>query len=277
MSSSVNYDFSKLKSVFMDFYNVTGINVNLVTTDYRIMRFNKIPHNDYCTYIQSTQEGREACKWSDIRLIERCRESKKCEVHVCHAGLVDVAVPLIYDDIILGYLIFGQMRTKSSKCPCEKTALEYFDALPLADDKKIESIRKIATMLANHILFEDMLKPESNALVIKTTAYIDENLEKELTIDIIAKNVHVSKSTLYHNFHKFLKCTVSEYINVKCVERSAGYLKNLSFSVDEVSSLVGYSSPSYFTMNFKKIMGITPTKYRANLAEHGGMDIVYHS
>ncbi len=277
MSDSINYNFSKLKSVFTDFYNVTGINVNLVNIDNQILRFNKIQHNEYCRYIQSTKEGRDACAWSDTCLVEKCRKSKRCEVNICHAGLVDVAVPLMYDDIILGYLIFGQMRTQNSTEPIEEKAREYFEKIPLTDIAVIESVRIIAEMLAKYILFEDMLKPEYNSLIQKATAYINNNLTGELTTDSISKGINVSKSTLYHNFNKFLKCTVSEYINIKRVEKSTEYLKNSDLAVEEISRLVGYTTPSYYGKIFKNIMGITPGTYRKNYEEQGGSEIVYYT
>lgn len=269
MSDCINYNITKLKKVFKDFYNVTGINIILVTADNQLLRFNKIRHNEYCQYIQSTAEGKQACLWSDTCLMEKCRKSKKCEIHICHAGLADVTVPLMYGDVILGYLVFGQLRSADSRVPSDAFARELFQKLPFSDDGKIESIRNIAEMLAKYILFEDMLKPELNSLVQKVTAYIDENLATELTTDIIAKNVSVSKSTLYHNFNKFLKCTVSEYVNTKRVERSMEFLKDNSVSIDEVSRKVGYSSSSYYVKKFKEMMGITPGAYRRNYEEHG--------
>jgi len=45
------------------------------------------------------------------------------------------------------------------------------------------------------------------------------------------------------------------------INRSLALLKSGYYSINEVSSLVGYKDASYFAMVFKKIIGCTPTEY----------------
>ena len=46
------------------------------------------------------------------------------------------------------------------------------------------------------------------------------------------------------------------------MEKAKDYLKNPELSINEISQLVGYGTPSYFNRQFKAAFGETPTQYR---------------
>jgi len=269
----VNYDAQKINKLLKDFYNSTGINMDLLKDDFSYINNNShCENNKYCKCIQNTSKGKKVCLCSDQELLERCKKTKKPEMHLCHAGLMDVAVPIIYDDIILGYIIFGQMKTDKDYSYIKNylkslgldTELmnEYFNEIPFFDSSKIQSISNIASMLVKHILLENMLKPDFDEKIQKAVNFIDENLEKELSIQVISKKVNVSKSVLYKRFHDCFKCTISEYINNKRIDKSVEFLKNTDLSMEEISQKVGFSSASYYGKIFKKQKGIAPLKYK---------------
>ena len=110
---NVNYDFTKIKNTLQDFYNAIGIRIDLLTDDFTSVSYSQKEPVSYCRAVQSTSLGRTPCDHSDAELLRKCRESRKTEVHICHAGLIDVAVPILYGEDILGYILFGQMRTES--------------------------------------------------------------------------------------------------------------------------------------------------------------------
>ena len=55
--------------------------------------------------------------------------------------------------------------------------------------------------------------------------------------------------------------TPINHLNTMRINRSLSLLKSGYYSINEVSSLVGYSDASYFAMVFKKTIGCTPTEY----------------
>lgn len=102
------------------------------------------------------------------------------------------------------------------------------------------------------------------ANIEKATAFIDANIEKNLSINRICKSVNISKSVLYKTFHDYFGCTVSDYIKQKRIDKAAVLLKKTDLSIEEISVQVGFSSASYFSIIFKKQKGISPIKYRKN-------------
>lgn len=269
----VNYDIQKIRAALKDFYNATGINMDLFKTDLSaVSNRNQWESNRYCKCVQDTAEGKKACQLADAQLLARCRESRQLEMHVCHAGLVDVAVPILYNETLLGYIIFGQMKNDTDFAAAQnylsglgldtQTMHTYFEDIPFFDSEKIQSVVRIASMLVKHILLENMLKPDYDESVQKAVAFINENLERDLSVKIISKGAGVSKSVLYKRFHACFDCTVSEYINIRRVERAAQLLKKTDLSVEQISQQVGFTNASYFSKTFKKQMGIAPLKYR---------------
>ena len=265
----------KIKQVMYDFYNSTGINIVLLRDDFSYVGDrNHWESNCYCKAIQNTRKGYTYCEKSDSELLKKCKSTKKMQMHVCYGGLIDMALPIIYDDNIIGYIIFGQMRSEvefskvvgflKSLGLDEKELQVFFDKIPVYNHNKIQSISNIATMLVKYILLEKLLMPYMDDRIQSAINYIESNLEGELSIQKISKSVNVSKSFLYKNFHKYFNCTISEYINTKRIEKSLEYLKEPNLSIDEVSQKVGFSSVSYYGKIFKQQKNMTPFKYKKN-------------
>ena len=268
----INYDIEKLKKVLQDFYNSTGVNIQFLTSDFVHLISNPINNNNYCKCIQSTTEGEKCCYCSDKILLKKCRESKKPQTHICHAGLIDVAVPVLYNDTILGYIILGQMKREIDFSAVEKNISElgldlsqmkeYYSSLSFFNYDKIQSISNIASMLAKYILLENMLKPKINSNLEKAIDFINKNLDKNLSIQNISQSTHISQSVLYKYFRNYFSCTVGEYINTKRIEKSIELMKNTDLSIEEISQAVGFASATYYGRMFKNKKGITPLKFR---------------
>lgn len=269
----INYNTDKIDRLLKDFFNATGINMDFYTADFTSVSGSTNRENiEYCKRIHATAEGNRSCIASDEQLIRRCKETKTYQKHVCHAGLTNVAVPIIHQENIMGYVIFGQIRTDSEFSRVEKYLSDlgldvsemgnrYAD-IPVFDDSKIESILNIATVLAKHIMLENMLMPDYDRVLDSAVNYICNNLERPLSVYDIAKSVNSSKSVLYSRFHSAFGCTVSEYVNSKRVERSAELLKTTDLTVEEIAQRVGFSGASYYCKLFKKHMGVSPRVYK---------------
>ena len=275
----ITYDLEKIDKTLEDFYKATDININLLREDFSYVsgRIHR-ESNYYCSFIQNTKKGKKACGYSDKMLLEKCRETKKPQMHICHAGLIDAAAPILYGDVIIGYIIFGEMK-ESTVIPSLKSHIEsmgldfakmekFYGDIPLFDSDKIQSVSNIASMLAKHILLENMLKPDFDECMENAVAFIDNNLAEPLSIQLITESTNVSKSVLYKKFDSAFGCTVSEYINLKRVEKAVELLKTTDLSMEEISAKAGFSSAPYFGKVFKRIKGTTPLQYKIQYKKH---------
>ena len=267
----INYDTEKISAALTDFYNATGVEIELLKPDFSPVCEPRFENLGFCRAAQSTEMGRRACKLSDRLLLEACKSSGKTEMRVCHAGLLNVAIPLFYENTEIGYIIFGGIK-ESDELILDKELIQnsgldsselkrcYAD-IPRYLPEKIKSISNIAIMFAKYMLLKNMLKPSLGESLERLVSFIEENLGKEMSIDVISSENNVSKSNLYKLFHTHFSCTVSEYVNRKRIEAACELLKT-NLSVEEISQRTGFSSAAYFSRNFKKHFGKSPSKYR---------------
>ncbi len=268
----ISYDVERINKVLHDFYNSTGVRINLFDDKFFPISQNQNEMCSYCKQIQKDETHKKACIDFDNRLFQRSKRSKKTEMDICPSGLVNVVTPVIFEDTVIGYLLFGQMKTdtKFSELDSEiinsrpdVTLLEdSYSSILHFDSQKIQSISSLAKIVIRYILTENMLKLDSSEIIQKAVNFINDNLTSELSVKMISQNINVSKSALYNKFNSRFNCTIGEYINKKRVEKSLVYLKENSLSIEEVSRKSGFSSASYYTKVFKQYMGITPLKYK---------------
>ncbi|MBQ8552094.1 MAG: helix-turn-helix domain-containing protein [Clostridia bacterium] len=267
----INYDVKKITAVLRDFRIATGIEAQLLKPDFTYACEYRTPDLEYCKAFLCTEKGKTACRMSDEHLLKKCRASRKTEMSICHAGLLNVVIPLLLDDVIIGYIIFGGMKTSgdflnsdtaTSSCGEEEVMSKCYDAIPTYGIEKIQSISNVAIMLAKYILLKNMLRPSVPESIQAAVDYINTELEGELSVTSICKNSNISKSALYKRFHEHFGCTVSEYIKARRVERAKELITVSELSMEEIAQRVGFSGASYFSRVFKEHTGMAPMKYK---------------
>jgi len=269
---NIKWDFQKLTNLLQDFSNVCNINMNIADKNFVYFNEKNPLYNNYCLEIQKSEKYKEMCNCSDQKLFAACQKSKQTETHICHAGLIDIAVPIIWDNNVLGYIILGQMKTNNDfntvkdslkKFNVNMELMEsFYKDLTLFNYEKVQSVANLATILSKYIFLENIFKLETNSVIEEACKYINDNLKNNISIQNIVKHTAVSKSTLYKNFEIQFNCTPGEYINKTRVEKSIDLLKNTDYNIEEISERVGFSSSSYYSKIFKKIKGISPLKFR---------------
>ncbi len=95
----------------------------------------------------------------------------------------------------------------------------------------------------------------------KILNYVFDNLEQEISLEIIAEKVHMSKSSFCKYFKKRTKTTFTEYINGLRIAKASKLLSESDLTISEVCFTSGFNSLSYFNRQFKKRKNISPTAY----------------
>ena len=266
------YDIKKLEDAVYDFNRATGISITLYDTDGRRITFRGSEVCRYCSLVSSTEKGKHACSKSNSALIKKCRETGQVVRHICGAGLLDIAIPLLHRNETVGILMIGQIRKNEEPCdavyafPIDKESIdECYRSLPLYNEEMIESVINIATMLTKYIMFENMVrsKPKQSASAIAD--YIEEHLCERMTVESVARGTHMSPSGIYKSLREGFDCTLGEYIRSLRINRSLELLSDDSLSIEQVAESVGFTDPAYYSRTFKAVYGISPMKYRKGL------------
>jgi len=87
------------------------------------------------------------------------------------------------------------------------------------------------------------------------------------TIDILANHLSVSRSTLHRRMKKITGFTPNDFILMVRLEKSIEYISEEKYTISEISAMVGFEAPSYFSKSFKKRYGISPINYKKETAK----------
>jgi AraC-like DNA-binding protein len=71
----------------------------------------------------------------------------------------------------------------------------------------------------------------------------------------------MSRSSLYNKIKALTEHSPSDLVRQIRMKEAATLLKSKKYTVAEVSDMMGYSDPKYFTDIFKKHYGMTPSAY----------------
>lgn len=114
----------------------------------------------------------------------------------------------------------------------------------------------------NHL--EDNKNQKNLQATQKAAEYIRQNYREKLTIDDIAQEVYLSPCYVSRIFKQSLGCTLMEYLTQVRVEEAKTRLKNPKYNVMQAAEESGFEDPGYFTRVFKKLEGITPSRFKQN-------------
>lgn len=92
--------------------------------------------------------------------------------------------------------------------------------------------------------------------------YLLNHPETEESLEELAKRFYISKSYLSRIFREVTSFTVNEYKNINRIKKSQQLLNHSTYSVTEISELLGFENLTYYERVFKKYAGVTPLKYR---------------
>ncbi len=98
-------------------------------------------------------------------------------------------------------------------------------------------------------------------LIQKTINYIDENIQEEISVDILAKIAGFSTYHYYRVFNSFMGLSVMEYVTKRKLQFALFELNNGKKIVD-IAMNYGFQTHAGFTKAFKRCFGYPPSLYR---------------
>lgn len=108
----------------------------------------------------------------------------------------------------------------------------------------------------------EMILPITKDPTIKSIIdYVEEHISEPITLDGIAKDLYISKSTLCHKFVNHMNITINRYIAIKKIHYAAELIKN-GMNATEAAMAAGYNHYTTFYHNYKQIMGFPPSASR---------------
>ena len=100
----------------------------------------------------------------------------------------------------------------------------------------------------------------------KDTSFIKHYLEtyyhESIQLEDLASMTHLSRFYISHSFKKEIGMSPMEYLIDIRIKESKILLRTTNYSISQVADIVGFTTPTYFSKQFRKSTGISPTDYR---------------
>ena len=106
------------------------------------------------------------------------------------------------------------------------------------------------------------IKTTKDTLILKIISYINEHFSETFTLDDICDKFFISKNTLCQRFQNSMHCSIMQYRTFVRINRAKKLLTTTTNSIEEISEHCGFSSANYFSLIFKKEVGLSPVNYK---------------
>ncbi|MEG1586325.1 MAG: AraC family transcriptional regulator, partial [Bacteroidales bacterium] len=102
-------------------------------------------------------------------------------------------------------------------------------------------------------------------LLKRAMEIVSKNIDNiEFSADDFARDMHMSRSNLHLKLKAITGESTIEFIRKIRFKKACELLEDGRYTVAEVSTMVGFNTPSYFATSFKKYFGYLPTEYIKN-------------
>lgn len=111
-------------------------------------------------------------------------------------------------------------------------------------------------------------KPSKECAAVRH--YIDNHFKENINLDMLSELVHVNKYYMVHSFTKEYGISPINYLISRRIEESKYLLSDTDHSLSQISHMLGFSSPSYFSQSFRRLEGMSPMEFRRSSRSKAG-------
>ncbi|MFW5826632.1 MAG: helix-turn-helix domain-containing protein [Alkalispirochaeta sp.] len=260
------------------FEKVTGLRVTVHDLEHRL--WDELPESRFrhahpiCVDVKLGTEGHRCIHFE----VERFRATHELwpegRVHRCHAGVVEVAVP-VQEDGRLRYVLFAGPMThlkdtvldldeyRSSYAPRER----HNDPDIPATGDRVRTVRLLLLQLGARLC---RLSPPQNSVVgddrVSRAAsirhYLGAHYRCQISLKDVARYIHLSPDRTRHVIQEEFELTFRGLLRQYRLDAARALLLNSRLSVGEIAVRCGFGSHSSFTRLFTDAYGSSPHRWR---------------
>jgi AraC-like DNA-binding protein len=267
------------------FNDLTGLPLTLRPVEsWQLPYRGKRNENAYCAMMAMKSSTCASCLQTQQRLSETAAETP--QTVTCASGLSETAVPVRLGEKLVGFLQTGQVfRRKPSAAQFERLARQVESLGPAVPAKELreayfhtrvlspkehDAVVRMLSVFAQHLavvsnqLVVRQEHPEP-PMVTRAKEYIEEHQSEDLSLTEVARAVNASTFYFCKVFKKATGINFTDYVSRVRIEKAKNLALNPNLRISEIAFEVGFQSLTHFNRVFKKITGMSPTAYRAQL------------
>jgi len=100
----------------------------------------------------------------------------------------------------------------------------------------------------------------------RITEYVEAHIGREISIAELARLVGVTEGHLHRAFRATTGMTPLSYIVQRRIQHAAAILRERNITIAELAQRVGFVSASHFSRTFRRVVGMSPARFRASCA-----------
>lgn len=267
------YNVEKIENLLKDFYLITKIKTVFYDSDFNVIA--AVPYEEcaFCDAMSKNEETRLKCDYCTKNGLFNCRREGKLVIYHCHAGLVEAIAPIKSSDVILGYIMLGQVLQEDDKenraedIICYATeyignqAQSCFNELKLKSSAEIQASTKIMESCVCYLLMNNIIAQKQVNTVFEISRYIEENPAADLSVNALCSRFNMSRNSLYRTSNIYFGMTIASYVRNKRLRYAQKLIKEGQL-VTIAAEQAGFYDYGYFGKIFKRYIGKTPTQIR---------------
>ena len=125
-------------------------------------------------------------------------------------------------------------------------------------------ISQVLSLILSEIYFREQGDGtgKQNRHITDMVHYMYRHLDRPLDLTTLEKEFHLSRSYINAVFKKYAgRSPIDFFLNIK-MQEACKLLRSTKRTVQEIGAELGYEDPFYFSRAFRKVMGVSPRKYR---------------
>lgn len=267
-------NIEKMRELMSDFHTLSGISLSLFDEDYH--RILSVPDDaNFCARMRQIPLFDANCRFGCEESFRQCRETHRVQIFRCHAGLKEAAAPIIGNDRIIGYLMFGQVSDAGDRdlffsqmtgiC-AEYGVREEMDDLIrqicFRDDRRLLAAYKFLDVLIRYSLMKEVVHTSGQNLMDSIDLFLEAHIREDISVEWICREFNICRTSLYELFGRYTDGGVAAYIKNKRLEYARKRILTTDDPIPDVAEAAGFTDYNYFLRLFKQKYGISSRKLR---------------
>lgn len=261
-------------ALYITIHDHTG---SLLLSDGRMLRpLGNIHRCDFCTYNRQYHGNQcvDHCRW---QIAAEAARSGKPFISRCHAGAVELVLPLLRRGKHLATIFAGTFRDPELKLPAgsPKELVQLYNALPAWRAKNVSLYMRELEMLGAALLAlaENERFSSGNALRGRRAVIEDFfrfNLSTpDLGLKNLADKLELSQSRTSHILKMEFNQSFSNLLTQVRIERVCQLLCSTEMTLGKIAQLCGFRNEYYLSRVFRRATGMPPGSYRNAVRQSG--------
>ena len=121
---------------------------------------------------------------------------------------------------------------------------------------------------------ENISKSEK-ILFLTIKKYLLDNVERKLSLEEISTQIGYSVPRICYVFKKNAGITIIKFFNMLKIDKAVSMIHAKKYSVTEISNLLNFDTIQYFSLQFKKFTGFSPSQYVASINKQPIMNTMH--